>query len=307
MRVAVVGAGGIGSLFGGRLAAAGHTVWLIHRRQEHVDALRRDGLHLEGARGLERIAVHATTDAAEVQHVDMVLVLTKANDTRAAAETARPLVGSETVVVTLQNGLGNLETIREVLGVEQVLVGMTYHGASLDAPGQVRHTAIGQTFLGDPSEELSEPVRRVADLFGEAGLPTEPTDRLWSMVWGKLIVNAALNPTAALIGAGGSDILASPSAKRWVGMVAVEGAVVAAAVGIDLPYPDAAARVWQHCETVGSAKPSMLQDMERGRPTEIEAINGAIVREGARCGVPTPLNESLLWLVKAREDVARGQ
>lgn len=301
MKVAVVGAGGIGSLFGGRMAAAGHTVWLVHRRAEHVEVLRRDGLCLDN----DRIAVQATTDTSEIGPVDLVLVLTKATETSAAAEASRPLVGADTTVLTLQNGLGNLEILGDVVGAEHMVLGMTYHGATLDGPGRARHTAFGQTFIGEPSGPLTARVEAVADAFTAAGLPTEATDRLWSMAWGKLIVNAAMNATCALTGASGGDVLGSPAAREWVGMVAYEAATVAAALDIALPYPDAAERVWQHCATVGAAKPSMLQDFLRNRPTEIDAINGAVVREGARLGIPTPYNQALVFLVKAHEDVAR--
>jgi 2-dehydropantoate 2-reductase len=303
MRVAVIGAGGIGSLFGGRLAAAGHEVWLVHRRQEHVDALRGNGLLLDD----ERIAVNATLDPREVGSVDLVLVLTKATDTAAAAASARALVGDHTLVVTLQNGLGNLETIAEAVGGERVLLGMTYAGASLDAPGRARHTAKGDTYIGEPS---SAPTRRVEDLaahFSTAGLPTTATEQLWALVWGKLVINAALNATCALTAASGADVLASESAKRFVCLVADEAAAIAARLGIELPYPDPGPRVWRHCQAVGLAKPSMLQDVERRRPTEIDAINGAIVREGARLGIATPYNEALMLLIKSREDVARRQ
>jgi 2-dehydropantoate 2-reductase len=301
MKVAVVGAGGIGSLFGGRLAAAGHTVWLVHRRTEHVEALRREGLHLDA----ERIAVQATTDPSEIGAVDLVLVLTKATDTPAAAQATRPLVGDQTTVLTLQNGLGNLEILGAAVGAEHVVLGMTYHGATLDGPGRARHTAIGQTFVGEPSGALTPRIEAVAGAFTAAGLPTEATDQLWSMAWGKLIVNAAMNATCALTGASGADVLGSAAARQWVGMVAYEAAAVAAALGITLPYPDAAERVWQHCATVGAAKPSMLQDFLRRRPTEIDVINGAVVREGARLGIPTPYNQALVLLVKAHEDIAR--
>jgi 2-dehydropantoate 2-reductase len=201
--------------------------------------------------------------------------------------------------------LGNLETLGDVLGVERVVLGMTYHGATLDGPGHARHTAVGQTFVGEPSGAITPRIAYIADALTHAGLPTEATDRLWSMAWGKLVVNAAMNATCALIGASGSDVLASPSAREWAGMVAEEAAAVAAGLGIALPYPDAAVRVWQHCETVGPAKPSMLQDFLRGRPTEIDAINGVVVREGARLGIPTPYNRALVLLVKSHEDVAR--
>jgi 2-dehydropantoate 2-reductase len=136
-------------------------------------------------------------------------------------------------------------------------------------------------------------------------MPTEATDRLWEMVWGKLVINAALNATCALTGASGESALRSAAASEWLGLVAEETAAVATALGISLPYADAAARVRKHCQDVGTSKPSMLQDIERGRPTEIDAINGAVVREGARLGVPTPYNQALLSLVRAREQVLR--
>jgi 2-dehydropantoate 2-reductase len=307
VKVAVVGAGGVGSVFGGRLAAAGHDVWLVHRRREVVDALRRHGLRLEGPRGDEQIAVHATDSPDEIGPVDLVLVLTKSTDTRAAAEASRALMGDATVVVTLQNGLGNLETLAEVLDEERVLLGMTYVGAALVGLGHARHTAVGQTFLGEPNGQISARVDDLAATFSQAGMPTETTDRLWEMVWGKLVINAALNATCALTGASGQAALDSKAAHEWLGLVADETASVAAALGIRLPYPDAPARVRKHCHDVGASKPSMLQDMERGRPTEIDAINGAVVRLGQQLGVPTPYNQSLLMLVKAREEVARGR
>jgi 2-dehydropantoate 2-reductase len=299
VKIAVIGAGGIGSLFGGRLAATGHTVWLVHRRPDIVEALRRGGLHLDA----ERIAVHATTRTEEIGPVDLVLVLTKSVDTAAAAASAQWLLDRSTVVLTLQNGLGNLETLGAVLGAERLLLGMTYHGATLDGPGRARHTAVGQTFVGEPGGTLTPRVQRIATAFTDAGLPTDATDQVWSLAWGKLIVNAAMNATCALTRASGSDILGSESAREWVGLVAHEAAAVAAGLGIDLPYPDAAVRVWQHCETVGPAKPSMLQDFQRGRLTEIDAINGAIVREGDRLGIATPCNRALLLLVRAYQDV----
>jgi 2-dehydropantoate 2-reductase len=124
------------------------------------------------------------------------------------------------------------------------------------------------------------------------------------MVWGKLVINAAMNATCALTGASGEAALASEAAYEWVGLVAQETAAVAQALGVALPYADPAARVRQHCQDVGPSKPSMLQDMERGRPTEIDAINGAVVRAGARLGVPTPYNQALMLLVKARQEVS---
>jgi 2-dehydropantoate 2-reductase len=303
VKVAVVGAGGVGSVFGGQLAAAGHEVWLVHRRAEIVDALRRDGLHLETPDGQQHVSVQATSNTAEIGLVDLVLILTKSTDTSAAAEAARALMGPATVALTLQNGLGNLETIVAALGVERSLMGMTYVGAALIGPGHARLTAAGPSFVGEPNGARSERIEQLASTFSAAGIPMQATEQLWEMVWGKLVINAALNATCALTGASGEAALRSESANAWLGMVAEETARVAAALGIRLPYADVAERVRQHCRDVGASKPSMLQDMERGRPTEIDAINGAVVREGSRLGVPTPYNEALLRLVTAREEV----
>lgn len=303
MQIAVIGAGGIGSVFGGRLAAAGHAVWLVHRRAEVVEALTRSGLHLEALGTDDRVSVKATTDTCQIGPADLVLVTTKATDTQSAAVAAKPLIAPQTLVVTLQNGLGNLETLADVLGAERCLVGMTYLGAASPAPGRVRLTAPGQTFVGEPDGAISDRVQFIAQTFSDAGLPTQATDRLWQLVWGKLVINAALNATCALTGGGGTDMLRSDAAQRWLSLVAEETAAVAAAEGIALPYPDATARVLQHCRDVGSAKPSMLQDVERGRPTEIDAINGAVVRAGNRLGVPVPYNLALLHLVKGLEQV----
>jgi 2-dehydropantoate 2-reductase len=309
VKVAVVGAGGVGSVFGGRLAAAGHEVWLVHRRHEMVDAVLRDGLRFDSSTGVEHIPVHATDAPAAVGPVDVALILTKATDTPAAAAAAAGMLGSDDfVAVTLQNGLGNVETIARAVGRERVLLGMTYVGATVLGPGHVRHTAQGQSFLGEPFADNtptpSPRVERLARLLSEAGLPTVATNRVWDLAWGKLLINASMNAICALTGSSGEAALGSDSCRELLGLVARETAAVAAALGISLPYPDAAERVWQHCSDVAASKPSMLQDFERNRPTEIDAINGAVAREGARLGIPTPYNQALLLLVRAHEDVA---
>ncbi|MBV9750458.1 MAG: 2-dehydropantoate 2-reductase, partial [Acetobacteraceae bacterium] len=253
------------------------------------------------------ISVRAALDTASVGTVDVVLIVTKSTDTRAAAESSRALIGASTLVLSLQNGLGNLEAIAEVVGAERSLLGMTYVGATVVAPARVRLTAPGVTFVGVPTAGTPAPrVVSLARTLSDAGLPTESTDRVWPMIWGKLVINAALNATCALTGANGTTALECAAISHWLGLVADETAAVAAAAGIELPYADAAERVRRHCLAVGASKPSMLQDIERGRPTEIEAINGAVVREGQRLGVPTPCNQALLLLVKGRQEVARG-
>src|SRR5262249_24646236 len=151
--------------------------------------------------------------------VELVLILTKSVDTRAAAQAALPMLTSTTAVVTLQNGLGNVEIISEVLGAERVLQGMTYVGAAVDGPGSVRLTSMGQSFVGESDGGRSERAQTLADTLSAAGMPTTATDELPSMIWGKLIINAALNATCALTGANGTTALGSAAAYAWLGMV----------------------------------------------------------------------------------------
>lgn len=304
MKVAVIGAGAVGSVFGGRLAVAGHEVWLVHRRAEIVDALRRDGLRLSTPDGLQSVRVGATLEPTDIGPVDLVLIMTKASDTAVAARSARAVIADQTRVLTLQNGLGNFEVIGAAVGTERTLVGLTYVGATLGEPGAARLTAPGRSFIGEPEGGLSQRLTELAQALSAAGLPTEPAERIWDVIWGKLIINAAINASCALTSATGTGVLASPPLSTWLALVAHESAAVARRLGIELPYPDAAARVLEHCRAVGDSKPSMLQDVERGRPTEIDAINGAIVRAAESVGLAAPYNEALVYLVKGKTGVA---
>ncbi len=301
MRVAIVGAGAIGGLFGARLALAGHEVWLVHHRAEMVDALRTEGLLLRDARGSHHTPVNATADTREVGPVDLAVVLVKSRQTREAAVATVPMVGEATAVLTIQNGLGNREILAEVVGGERVLAGMTYAGAAVLAPGHVRETAAGETVIGERDGLITERLERIASELSNAGLPTTTTRRLEDMIWAKLVINASLNATCAVTGASPGQLLASADGCNWLRTIAQEVASVARAAGRELPFPDAGERVIQHCRTIGASKPSMLQDVERGRWTEVDAINGAVVREGERLGVPTPYNRALTLLVKTIE------
>ncbi len=302
MRVAVVGAGAIGGLVGGRLAGAGHEVWLIHRRPEMVDALRSGGLLLEDDSGEHAVPVRATADAREAGMVDLVVVLVKTPQTHDAALAARPLVGEDTVVLTLQNGLGNREILGQAVGEERVLAGITYAGAAVLAPGRVRETAPGATVIGEKDGRSTERVERLARAFTEAGLPTTVAPHIETALWAKLVINASLNATCAISGANPSQLLGIPEACAWLRLAAQEVAAVARAGGVELPFSDAGERVIQHCRTIGASKPSMLQDVEQGRWTEVDAINGAVVRAGERLNVPTPYNRALALLVRTLEE-----
>lgn len=306
MRIAVVGAGAMGSVFGGLLAAGGCDVWLVDSWREHIDALSRDGLRIEVGGGERIVPVKATTDPGRVGPVDLVLVQVKSTETAAATRAAGPLIDDETIFLTLQNGLGNREAIAAVVGEKRALAGVTYDSAAMVGPGHVRHTNVSRTYVGEMDGRTSPRVERIAAVFSSAGIPTSVSDNLLDLQWGKLLVNAAANAAGAITGCTAGELVRHAGSRELTRLVAEETAAVARAVGADLP-DDAAAKVHQALAAAGDSKPSMLQDVERGRRTEIDAINGAVVREGERVGVPTPYNQALTLLVQAIESRRHGE
>ena len=303
MKIAIIGAGSLGCVFGAMLTTAGHDVWLIHRRREHVDKINRDGLHVEGLSGDRYVRVKATTDPAEVGPVDLALVLVKAMDTRAAVANAVSLAGPETVFLTLQNGLGNREKIAEVVGEDRAMAGITGVGGELVGLGHVVHTVAGTTYVGELDGSVSPRAELIARALDRAGIPTEVTANVQGRIWDKVLRNSAANATCAITGYTPDYLFAFPSSREWVELVARETATVAAALGVKLPYDDPLAwlrKLWGTAPDPTSPaahKPSMVQDIEKGRPTEVEAINGAVVRAGESVGVPTPYNRALTLLV----------
>ncbi len=301
MKIAIIGAGAMGSLFGARLASLAE-VWLVDAWAEHIEAIRRDGLRLINLDGsIWQVSVKATTDPAAVDDpVDLAIIFVKSYQTAQAAAWAAPMLGADGLALTMQNGLGNLEVMAEVLGAERCVQGVTSHGATLLGPGQVRHAGAAATYLATrPS--IDARVRRIAELFTRAGFETHLSDNLDSLLWGKLVINVGINALTAILRVR-NGVLAEVAPARALMDAAVDEAVaVAQALGVTLPYADARARTREVALATAANRSSMLADVLRGFPTEIGVINGAIVREGARLGIPTPVNQTLVWLVQALE------
>lgn len=300
MRIAVVGAGAMGSLFGG-LLAADHEVLLVDPWREHVDRINQAGLEIEREGRSRLVTVRAVTDAAEAGPVDLILICVKSYHSEAAAETARRLLGPDTLALSLQNGLGNGEIIAAAVGARRTVVGVTAHGATVLGPGRISHRGSGDTAFG-PLEGLPTPgIHAVAAAFNRAGIAATVTDRPLAAVWGKLLVNVGINALAAITRLRNGDLLEHEGTLRLMEAAVEEAAAVAAAKKIDIPYPNPAA----HCQAVARATggniASMLQDVLNRRRTEIEFINGAVVREGRAAGVDTPVNATLTALVRTIE------
>ncbi|HET6522347.1 MAG TPA: 2-dehydropantoate 2-reductase [Geminicoccaceae bacterium] len=303
MKIAVLGAGSMGSVFGGRLSAAGHEVWLVHRREAPVHAIREGGLIIEKPGGRARV-VHprATTDLGEVGPADLVIVFVKATDTAAAAAGAGPLVGPDTVVLSLQNGLGNLEALGAAFGPERVMAGITYAGARTLGPGHVVHHIEARTVIGATEPALAGRVREVAAALEGAGLPTSVDDDVLRLIWSKAVVNISVNAVTALTGLRFSEIPDAPEAMEMVLNALDECLAVAKALGIAIEFADDPHRfLREHLRRIGPNKSSMLQDFERGRKTEIEALNGALVARAWRLDIDVPYNEMLTTLVQGIE------
>jgi 2-dehydropantoate 2-reductase len=301
MKIVVIGAGAMGSLWGARLSPLTE-VWLLDRWVEHVAAMRKEGVHLIEVDGrVEVIPVRATTDPVEVgQGVDLAIIFVKSPGTTFASRLATTLLKPEGLALSLQNGLGNIEIMADVLGEARVVQGVTSHGATLLGPGRVRHAGVGATYLAT-RPEIAARVQRISELFTQAGFETHLSDDLVSLLWGKLIINAGINALTAILRLPNGVLAEVEPAGDLMAAAVAEAVRVAQAKNITLPYDDPQAQVKQVALATGANHSSMLTDVIRAAPTEIEFINGAIVREGQQLGLDTPVNQMLVWLVKAIE------
>lgn len=309
IKVAVVGAGAVGGYFGGMLARAGAHVTLIGR-PAHVEVWKRDGLFLDSINFQERIQVAASTDIAAARDGDLVLFSVKSLDTEdTARKLARHLRG-DALIVSLQNGVDNVERIRAAAGLDPIAA-VVYVASSVPAPGRVKHSGRGDLLIGDlPGREgppRDSAVARVASWFEAAGVPCRVPPNIEADLWIKLITNVALNPISAVVKATYGDIVAIPEPRETIRELVNECVAVARAGGVALPPDDYVGMVWRFAEKVGQVYSSTSQDLERGKRTEIDALNGFIVRRGAELGVPTPVNQSLVALVKLREAQLRDR
>jgi 2-dehydropantoate 2-reductase len=312
-RILIAGAGALGSVVGGLLAAAGWPVTLLGRAA-HLQAIARRGLRIEGLFGTH--CVRGLTCASTVRDLpdayDTILLTVKAYDTASMAASVAPHLAPEGTVISLQNGLGNVEAVAAAVGAARTLGARVIFGAELPEPGRARVTVFADPVLvgsPDPADaRRQETAVRWAGHLAAAGIPAEPTDRLLGELWAKVLYNAALNPLGALLGLPYGALPGQPDTRAIMDAVLDEAFAVARADGIDLAWPDADAYretfYGRLVPVTAEHRSSMLQDIERGRPTEVDAINGHVVARGEARKVPTPVNATLSRLVRAR---ARGR
>jgi len=293
----IVGTGALASLFAAQLTQAGYDITMLGTWKEGIDALRRDGVRLVDSKGNEkRFAVHATDDPRECIKAKYAIVLVKAWQTERVARQLKDCLANDGLVLTLQNGLGNRETLSRDLGSDRVALGSTTTGATLLGPGLVKTGGEGIVSL-----EQNPALGPLEDTLKSTGFKVQVVDDAQSLIWGKLVVNAAINPLTALLKMKNGELLERPSARKLLQALARETANVANAGNIILPFDDPVAKAEEVAKKTASNTSSMLQDVLRSAPTEIDAICGAVVREAEKLKIGAPVNWTCWQLVKALE------
>ncbi|MBI4671830.1 MAG: 2-dehydropantoate 2-reductase [Chloroflexi bacterium] len=295
MKIGILGTGAMGSLLAAYLAPHAD-VTVLGTWHTAVETINARGICIERDGVAQIIRVHATDDPHTVAQVDLALVAVKAHQTERAAQWANAILKPDGIALTLQNGLGNYEILAAHVGAERAAVGVTMQGATLLGPAHVRHAGRGMTTLAATAATHAA-LQRVTRLFNRAGIETQLANDIASLIWGKLVVNSAINALTAIYRVPNGWLVEHPETRALMSAAAQETANVANALGITLPYTDPVERALQVAKATASNKSSTLQDVLRGAPTELERINGAVVREGKRLGIPTPVNEKLLRVI----------
>ncbi len=304
MRIAIVGAGALGSVIGGLLIEAGLDTVLIERNAQDVRVVQENGLHLDGVSGDRILRPAIVSDPAQAAGADLIFVIVKSYDTRAAIETVKEAISPTGIVLTLQNGIGNFETLNEAFP-GRVLLGTTTVGAMTVGPGHFRHTGFGQTHFGEADGRILDRTRAVAEVLErmKAG-PVHVVDNAVGCVWSKLIINAAINAPATLLRVRNGDLPANESGRGLIHRIVEECVKIVRAKGISLIFDDPEERVIAVCEGTAPNINSMFQDVLAGRRTEIDFINNALADEADRLGIDAAVNKTLALLIKTLEGTA---
>ncbi len=299
-RILILGTGAMACLFAARLAPVADVI-MLGTWEEGIRALQENGVHIIEADGVEhRVSVRATNDPVECSGAAHALVLVKSWQTSRAADQLITCLSEGGIALTLQNGMGNLEKLRGKLGFERAALGVTTMGATLVGPGTVRVGGVGPTHIV-PNQRL-EPM---VDWLRQVGFSIEESYDLESLVWGKLVINTAINPLTAILKVANGELIEQRDATHLMFAAARETAAVAHAKGVKLPFQEPEFEVVNVAHRTAKNHSSMYQDILRGAPTEIDAICGAIVEEGEKLGIPTPTNQTYLHLIRAMVQIEK--
>lgn len=296
MNIVVFGAGAIGSLFGGLLSQKNRVVLI--GRKPHVHAIKTKGLSIEGKTQL-KTAISAYDAVVSLPwSVDLLLLTVKSYDTLLAISQAKELITEKTVVLSLQNGLQNIERIQDVVDHTQIVAGITTHGALFSKPGCISHTGYGTTVIGELDGSETSRVKKIQTVFESAGIATSVSSDIRKDIWSKAIINSCINPVSAFLGCPNGYLLENPILENIIEIICKESTLIAQSCGIQLTYSDMVLKTKEVIEQTAENYSSMLQSISRGKKTEIEAINGALVSLGKAYGIDISVNELLVSLIK---------
>jgi len=304
LKIVIIGAGAMGSVFGAKLSEAADTI-LINTTNSHTDAVIKNGfILLENPEGFKKkIEVKLVTDYKTItDKFDVAIIFTKSYKTKAASYTAKALLKEDGIVLTLQNGIGNFEIISNIIGEDKTTVGVTSHGATLVSPGYVRHAGIGDTYIAEKPNK-KELVNNLIKVFEKADITVSISENINSIIWGKLIINAGINAIAGILKVPNGIIGANPESSKIMQNTVAEAVKVADALGINLPFKNPFEQVKKVCIHTANNRASMFQDIIKLKKTEIKFINGAIVNYGEKFKIPTPYNRILTEIIEALEAV----
>jgi 2-dehydropantoate 2-reductase len=308
MKIAVVGAGAMGSIYAALLADAGHDVWAVDTWADHVDAINRAGLRVEGASGDRTVrTVRATTQIAEVGTCDLCLIATKASGVGPAAKAAAPVIGPDALVLTIQNGLGAGERIARHMPTDNVLLGVADgFGASMKGPGHAHHNSMKLIRIGEINGGMTERLQRVEAVWQGAGFNVKAYENITQLIWEKFLCNVTFSAPCTVFDVTVGELMSNP--ERWqIALGAMlEAHKIALSEGVPLSFDDPVAYVTAFGASMPHARPSMLLDHMAGRPSELDAINGIVPVMGRTARIPTPYNDTLTTVLRQREAAFQG-
>ncbi len=300
-KIVIVGPGAIGSLLAAYLTKKKDEVWLLDKDKSRAKRINDSGIKLEGVSGNWQAKVKVRDKASEIGSADFVIICVKSYDTQKSLRGLKALLKSESLIVTLQNGIGNIELINDAFSNHELAAGSTNMGATLLAPGHIRHAGLGETVLGRLDGKITSQLRLLREIFNSCGLVTRICRDIKGLLWSKLIINVGINALTALTGLNNGKLIEYEWTHKIMKDAVTEAIKVAKRKRIKIIFDDPLGKIESVCEATAKNVSSMLQDVIRKKKTEVDFINGVIVRQGQSLGIATPINVVLYDLVKTIE------
>lgn len=302
MKIAVVGAGAMGSVYAGLLADAGNEVWAIDVWQAHIDAINNHGLRVEGASGDRTVRLQATANPADAGECDLIIIATKADGVESAAKSVDPLLKDDSVILTIQNGLGAAERISQYRSPDNILIGVAGgFGAEMKGPGHAYHNGMQLIRIGEMTGGLTDRVEHVAKIWRDSGFNVKAYEDVHQLIWEKFICNVTFSGPCTVMQVPVGEMMANKDGWKVSIGCGLEAYAAGKAKGINFSFDDAEEYIHAFGSKMPGARPSMLQDYEAGRRSEVDAINGMVPVVAKEVGLTAPMNETVVALVKMME------